>query len=81
MHGRLVPYPRKPATKNKEFKECFEMGTLSDLQGPNPRFLRGLANNKQLLMGAAIILVNMFNAKSEVNSLARVQTRGQTCVR
>lgn len=81
MHGLLVSYSRKPATKNKKFEECFEMGTVNDHQGTYPPVLRGLANNKQLLTGAAIIPVNRFNAKSEVNSLARVQTRGQTCVR
>ncbi len=40
-----------------------------------------IVDNIQLMTGAAIILVNMFNAKSEVNSIAIVQTQGQTCVR
>lgn len=40
-----------------------------------------IVDNIQLMTGASIILVNMFNAKSEVNSIAIVQTQGQTCVR
>jgi len=40
-----------------------------------------LADKMQRMTGAVIILVNLFNAKREVNSLARVQTQGQTCVR
>ncbi len=39
-----------------------------------------LAENKQIMTKAAIILVNMFSAESEVNSLARAQKQGQTCV-
>lgn len=66
------------------------MGNLIDHQGTyppqggtekSPRALRGLADKIQRMTGAAIILVNMFNTKSEMNPLARVQNQGQTCVR
>ena len=46
-----------------------------------PSCLPGLAENIQLVKRVAIILVSMFNAKSEVNSLLTVQTQGLTCVR
>ncbi len=35
----------------------------------------------EFMTKAAIILVNMFSAKSNENSLARVQTQGHPCVR
>jgi hypothetical protein len=38
-----------------------------------------LADNIQFMTGAAIILVNKYNAKSEVNALSIVQTQGSIC--
>jgi hypothetical protein len=57
------------------------MGTLNDHQNTYPLGLRELIDNKELLTEDAIILVNRFNEMSEANSLTRIQTRGQICVR
>jgi hypothetical protein len=57
------------------------MGTLNDHQNTYLLGLRELIDNKELLTEDAIILVNRFNEMSEANSLTRIQTRGQICVR